>query len=117
MIPVPDKAYSFVYWYLAQDPWSQGLAADATPLWPDTFNNGWRLLSQLQVSISFKSDTASQDRKTWNEWLSQQVSENNETITDPDRETIIDGYDDNGILSQNPFYGVGFGYEYGRLPG
>ena len=115
VIPVPDKAYEFVYWYLAQDPWSQGLTAAEAPLWPDTFNNGWRLLSQLQVSISFKSDSASQDRRTFNSWLKNQIDENNETITDPDRETIIDGYGDSGIVSAGNRFNAG--YNEWRLPG
>jgi hypothetical protein len=106
LIPVPDKAYEFVYWYLESDPWGQGLTAAQSPLWPDTFNNGWRLLSQLQVSVTFKSDSVSQDRRTWNEWITQQVNENNETITDPDRETIIDGYGDSNILSGRRLNGV-----------
>ena len=115
VIPVPDKVYTFVYWYLSQDPWSQGLDSTETPLWPDTFNNGWRLLSQLQMSISFKSELASQDRRTFNEWMKQQIAENNETITDPDRETIIDGYSDSGILSASRSYNSRF-YDW-RLPG
>lgn len=93
--PTSDAAYSYTYWYVVTDPWtSDSLADTASPVWPATFNAGWRLLSRMQVAQAFNSKTYESDRKAWMDWLGKQVAENDETITTGSSEYIEDGYGD-----------------------
>ncbi len=82
------------------------LADTASPVWPETFFKGWRLLAKLSVAKEFpgqgdakdRSYSYARDEKAWNAWLGQQVAENDETIRTGDAEYIDDGYGDNAAV-------------------
>jgi len=98
-----DNDYSFNFWYVTSDPWSNGEITDDTtaPRWPATFNEGWRLLARWKVldDYSRDADRAETARKRWLEWLTRQVAENDETISISNIR-IQEGYDDFGRKPQ-----------------
>uniref|UniRef100_A0A6H1ZH31 Uncharacterized protein n=1 Tax=viral metagenome TaxID=1070528 RepID=A0A6H1ZH31_9ZZZZ len=100
LTPTPEDAHSYDYWYLTVAPWvydgasADALADSAEPVWPPTFNEGWRLLAKYRSQQAFeRTDTWRETRGEFRSWLNQQKSENDETIRTPN-ETIEDGYRD-----------------------
>ncbi len=103
--PIPNTGITFTYWYLVLDPWhtyddegANNLADTETPVWPETFFKGWRLLSKVSVAKEFPGqgdkDSYERDKREWRDWLHQQLAENDETIRTGAAEYIADGYGD-----------------------
>jgi hypothetical protein len=108
--PTADGDYSYSYWYLMLDPWSttSPLADTAAPIWPSTFNKGWRLLALSQCARIYQKQipegAAESYDGLWKDWLKQQLSENNETITTGAAEYICkDAYGDLGALTSSGY--------------
>ncbi len=112
--PKSDGTYTYPYWYLTVDPWTgAGLADDDTvPPWPNSFNEGWRLLARARAHDAFgRDEQAEVSQKRYREWLAQQKAENDETISRP-TELIRDGYGDFGATTSagGALYDGRFGY-------
>lgn len=100
--PTSDADYSYKYWYVVADPWTHPtspIGDTGTPIWPETFNEGWRLLARMQAAKEFKKETYEDDRRAWTDWLGRQLAELNETITTGDSEYIEDGYGDAAFMN------------------
>ena len=101
LTPTPDAAYVYPYWYLQLDPWteqinaSSSFADSSSPVWPSTFDEGWRLRAKLNAEQSFypEGKRMAPTMTLWNQWYAAQVAENNETLS-RGMERIRDGYGD-----------------------
>jgi len=72
------------------------IADSASPVWPRTFFQGWKLLSTMACQQAFRADDAWKGTGlSFKNWAQKQRSENDETVTTGDQsEPIIDGYGD-----------------------
>jgi hypothetical protein len=102
--PTPDRIYTPSFWYVVNDPWTVeavGWTDGSSPMWPATFDAGWRLNALWKVHQAFGFDDRWEDtRRMFNEWLDRQKAENNEMIATGD-DIIQDGYGDKRALTED----------------
>jgi hypothetical protein len=99
--PIPNKVYTYPYWYLTADPFTQGTQDDTTAMpWPKTFDDGWRRLATAMVKDLFgKQDDAQASLVDFRNWLTTQITERDEPSALPGEERIRDGYNDTKYLT------------------
>jgi hypothetical protein len=100
--PIADAIYTYPYWYLTADPFTQPAATigDTTALsWPKTFDEGWRrLATAMCLDLYGRNDEAQATLKGFKEWFADQVGERDEPASLPGEERIRDGYNDGAYL-------------------
>lgn len=107
LTPTPDAIYNYPYWYMVLNPWSSGGLADddVAPVWPHTFNEGWRLFAKQKLLNAYGG--GSSEKATigamCKRWIADQLAENDEMLSRPN-EQIRDGY---GDFAPRPFSNAG----------
>lgn len=90
LAPIPDAIYTYKFWYLTVDPWTNGTITgeafgdSSMPPMPTAFHEGWHLHALAEAQRAFHKPDAGAWQNTsaqYQEWFVRQEALNNETLT------------------------------------
>jgi hypothetical protein len=112
VIPVPTSTLTYEYTYIADDPWTKAstpLLDDGSPLWPDTMDEGWILLTRYRLMKLFNVGSIESQREAWIDfsgWLKAEKLQNDKNIASG-ADVLPDDYGDfRGTSSQGTIAGA-----------